>query len=245
MNYHEMIAKGFQGEPYSLFFHQWMWMGFGAAIVLLIFIFFTKYLRGDTTTPRMKDPAVLAWLGAVAYMLHNMEEYGVDLYGNTFAFPSFMYQLMGVRISEFAYLACNLCLVWVVGPLVAILVQRGYRRMASGMALFELINGLSHIVQAINLGCYNAGLLTSIVIFLPLGCWTLYVCYGREKMPRLDILWLFLGALAYHVVLLAGIMGATKLGIGAGWQGIIMISDAVLIFCIWWLVGRKGKVEIK
>ncbi|MBR0077784.1 MAG: hypothetical protein IJP72_05225 [Bacteroidales bacterium] len=81
MNYHEMIAKGFQGEPYSLFFHQWMWMGFGAAIVLLIFIFFTKYLRGDTTTPRMKDPAVLAWLGAVAYMLHNMEEYGVDLYG--------------------------------------------------------------------------------------------------------------------------------------------------------------------
>ena len=32
MNYHEMIAKGFEGEPYSMFFHVWPWIGLGAAI---------------------------------------------------------------------------------------------------------------------------------------------------------------------------------------------------------------------
>ena len=35
MNYHEMIARGFTGEPYSMFFHVWPWIGLGAAIVLL------------------------------------------------------------------------------------------------------------------------------------------------------------------------------------------------------------------
>lgn len=241
MNYHEMIAKGFTGEPYSMFFHVWPWIGLGAAIVLLLLIFCTDFLRSDKTKSRFRDPVSLAWMGAVIYMLHNLEEYGVDMYGNQQAFTTLMYQLLGVRIGEAAFLCCNLLLVWVVGPLTAVFVQKGYHRMAAGMAIFELINGSMHIVQAINLGCYNPGLLNSIFLCLPVGIWTLYVLYGKLKFPKMDILWLFLGALFYHVVLMAGIIGATKAGLSEWVQGLIMVADAVCLFWFWWLVGKKSK----
>ena len=239
MNYHELIAKGFTGEPYSMFFHVWPWIGCGAAIVLLILIFCTDFLRSDKTKSRFLDPGSLAWMGAVIYMLHNLEEYGVDMYGNQQAFTILMGQLLGVRIGEAAFLCCNLLLVWVVGPLTAVFAQKGYHRMAAGMAIFELINGTFHIVQAINLGSYNPGLLNSAVLCLPVGLWTLYVLYGKLKFPKMDILWLFLGALFYHVVLMAGIVGATKAGISEWTQGLIMVLDAVCLFYFWWLVGRK------
>lgn len=242
MTYNDYFNNGFQFEPYSFFFSVWPWIGLGAAVVLLLFIFCTKHLRLYPDRCVWRDPSALAWMGAVAYMLHNIEEYGVDLYGHHQAFNTLMVQLMGSRISEAAYLSCNLGLVWVVGPLTAIMVNRGYVRMAAGMALFELINGLSHIAQAINLGLYNPGLLTACVIFVPLCCWTLYVCYGKEHLPRLDILWLFLGGLLYHVFLAFGILGATRFGMSAAMQGLTMVVAAVLLFFIWWLVGRKGRV---
>ena len=244
MMYHELIAKGFTGEPYSMFFHVWPWIGCGAAIVLLILIFCTDFLRSDKTKSRFLDPESLAWMGAVIYMLHNLEEYGVDMYGNQQAFTILMGQLLGVRIGEAAFLCCNLLLVWVVGPLTAVFAQKGYHRMAAGMAIFELINGTFHIVQAINLGSYNPGLLNSAVLCLPVGIWTLYVLYGKMKFPKMDILWLFLGALFYHVVLMAGILGATRLGL-AGWlQGVIMVLDAVCLFYFWWLVGKKSVKQV-
>ena len=239
MNYHELIAKGFTGEPYSMFFNVWPWIGLGAAIVLLILIFCTDFLRSDKSKSRFLDPGSLAWMGAVIYMLHNLEEYGVDMYGNQQAFTILMGQLLGVRIGEAAFLCCNLLLVWVVGPLTAVFAQKGYHRMAAGMAIFELINGTFHIVQAINLGSYNPGLLNSAVLCLPVGLWTLYVLYGKLKFPKMDILWLFLGALFYHAVLMAGIVGATKAGISEWTQGLIMVLDGVCLFYFWWLVGRK------
>ena len=53
--------------------------------------------------------------------------------------------------------------------------------------------------------------------------------------------WIGLGALFYHVVLMAGIVGATKAGISEWAQGLIMVADAVCLFWFWWLVGKKSK----
>ena len=137
MNYHEMIAKGFTGEPYSMFFHVWPWIGLGAAIVLLILIFCTDFLRSDKTKSRFLDPVSLAWMGAVIYMLHNLEEYGVDMYGNQQAFTTLMYQLLGVRISEAAFLCCNLLLVWVVATIITTLIAFRYRIVGILLPYFQ------------------------------------------------------------------------------------------------------------
>lgn len=230
--------------PYSLFFHIWPYMGFGAAIVLIILIFFTDFLRSDKKRPRLQDPAIIAWIGAVIYMLHNMEEYGIDLYGHPQAFTELMYVMMWFRISEAAYLACNLCLVWVVGPLTAVCVQKGRYGMAAGMAVFEIINALSHVGQAINLGCYNPGLANSLTFCIPFGIYAIWVCYGKLKMPRINLLWIFLGALLYHIGLFGGIFAARAGIVGAFGQGAIMVIDAIVLFCIWYWADKKTNPSI-
>ena len=245
MKYADIMAQGVVIDPpYSFFFHIWPYIGFGAAIVLIILIFFTDFLRSDKKVSRWKDPAILAWMGAVIYLLHNMEEYGVDLYGHPQAFTQLMYALMGFRISEAAYLACNLGLVWVMGPLAAVLSQKGKYGMAAGMAVFEIINGLSHIGQAINLGCYNPGLANAITFCLPIGIWTIWQCYWKMKMPKINLLWLFLAGLLYHLILLGGIFAAKAGLIGGAAQGLIMAIGAILTFGIWYLVAdRQQKRE--
>lgn len=239
MTYHELIAQGATGEPYSLFYHVWPWMGLGAAIVMIILIFCTNQLRSDKLIPRFKDPVSLAWIGFVVYLLHNFEEFGQDLYGNQLGFTYFMNGFLGIHTSEALSLACNLALIWVVFPLAAWLVQRGYRNMAAGIACFELLNGTGHIVQAIAFGTYNAGLLNSIFLCWPIGLWTLYVCFWKERQPKRNILLLLLSAVAYHVVLILCGVGMSK-GIAEWLQAIIMIADGILIFVLWWLIARKS-----
>ena len=77
------------------FMHVWPWMGLGAAIVLIVLLFGTNALRSTEGGPRWKDPTWFAWLAAVAYMIHNVEEYGIDFTGATLAFPQMMEGLMG------------------------------------------------------------------------------------------------------------------------------------------------------
>lgn len=243
MDYNDIIDKGFVGEPYSAFFDVWPWMGLGAAIVLLILLFCTHWLRSDKTKSRFFDPVSLAWMAVVVYLLHNVEEYGCDLYGNKVAFAIFMEQLLGMHASEASCLCTNLCFVWIVGPLTAVFVQRGYYSMAAGMAMFELVNGSMHVGQMINLGCYNPGALNSLVMCLPLGIWMLYALYGKAKWPKIDMLWLLLSVLFYHVVLIGGLLGAIKIGLPDWGQGLVMVLDACCSFYFWWLIGHKRKAN--
>ena len=46
---------------YSYFFNIWPWMGLGAAVVVLILLFCTDWLRGDTAKSRWRDPFWLGW----------------------------------------------------------------------------------------------------------------------------------------------------------------------------------------
>ena len=238
MTYHDLIAQGAAMSEYGLFYHVWPWIGLGAAIVLIILIFCTDMLRSDTRQSRWKDPVTLAWMSVVVYLLHNFEEFGLDLYGHQLGFTYFVNGLTGLHTTEGLSLGCNLSLIWCVFPLTAWMVQRGHRGMAAGMACFALLNGTGHIMQAIVFGMYNPGLLNSALLCWPLGIWTLYVCFGQEKQPKTNILWLFLAAVAYHVVLLATGIGSEH-GLAEVCQVMLMIADAGLIFWLWWLLDKR------
>jgi len=239
MNYHDLVVQGASGGEYSLFYHVWPWMGLGAAIVMIILIFCTSFLRSDRQRSRWKDPVALAWMAFVVYLLHNFEEFGQDLYGYQLGFTYFMNGFVGMHTTEALSLGCNLSLIWVVFPLTAWMVQRGHTGMAAGMACFELLNGTGHIAQAIAFGTYNAGLLNSAILCWPLGLWTLYVCFWRERQPKINILWLFLAAVLYHLLLIATGIGLAH-GLPAVWQALFMIADGALIFWLWYLIGKKA-----
>lgn len=198
-------------DGYSLFMHCWPWMGLGAAIALAIIAFATDLFRSDTSVGRWKDPTFIAWLGAIAYMFHNFEECGIDLTGTPLHFVYMMNDFgLGAAVTEGAYLGCNIPFVWVTGVGLAVLSRR-WPALCGAMPVFALVNGLSHFAQLFNVG-YNPGLATSIVLFFPLGIYTITTFYGKGKRFSWGTFGL---TLACSVLLMVFVM-ATIFGANAG-----------------------------
>ena len=57
------------------------WIGGGAAVVLLILLFGTHVLQSEPGTSKWYDRVWLSWLALTIYLLHNVEEYGIDVFG--------------------------------------------------------------------------------------------------------------------------------------------------------------------
>lgn len=66
---------------WSWFDSNFQWIGSAVAIVLLVLLFCTNHLRADLSRSRWHDYTWLSWMGMAAYLLHNVEEYGIDMYG--------------------------------------------------------------------------------------------------------------------------------------------------------------------
>ena len=64
------------------------WIGGGAAVVLLILLFGTRLLQSELGASRWYDRVWLSWLALAIYLLHNVEEYGVDVFGRMTQFPA-------------------------------------------------------------------------------------------------------------------------------------------------------------
>jgi len=121
-------------------------------------------------------PVLLIFLHSPAYMVHQVEEHAGD------RFRRFTNDVVfGGReaLTTASVLVINLPVVWGLnlGALYAAsLIGPGYALVAP-YAL--LVNGLTHVAAAIRLRRYNPGLVTSLILFLPLSLATLYVI-GRE-----------------------------------------------------------------
>lgn len=81
---------------WSWFESTFPWLRGAMAIVLLALLFFPDGLRTDFGQPRWRDPSWLSWMGTVAYLLHNVEEYGIDLFGRLHGFPQDLVDVMGL-----------------------------------------------------------------------------------------------------------------------------------------------------
>jgi hypothetical protein len=213
-------------------------MGLGGAIVLLILAFFTDTLRSDTSKSRWKDPTWIAWLAAVAYMLHNFEEYGIDLTGQTLGFWKLMYSA-NTLVTEGAYLGCNLPFVWVVGPVMALL-SRKHPMLVGAMTSFELVNGLSHTGMMFKIG-YNSGTATSIAIFLPLAIYTLVVFFGKQRGKYPVSAWFkMLGVSIFYMIVVISIGQLSNAGLLLGYvpQMIYIVAFTAVVGWLWWLSAR-------
>jgi hypothetical protein len=166
----------------------WPWIGLGFAVILAVLLA-TDLLRGDVAVPRWRDLRWLSFLAVVVYMVHNVEEYGIAANGMMHAFPDSLCEILGQSpypgcgIPPVFYLFVNLPLVWVAGPLAALLSRR-YR--LAGLFLWGVIgvNAMVHIVPAIVQREYDPGLLTAVILFVPLTAMTAVAAIG-ERGPYL------------------------------------------------------------
>ncbi|MEO1747449.1 MAG: HXXEE domain-containing protein [Pseudomonadota bacterium] len=124
----------------------------------------------------------------VSYILHQFEEHWVDIYGRTFAFKpylnAFLSNLLGHAdvqefMSDMSVFVINTSLVWLVGAL-AVWRGDGHIFAALCMAAIVVVNAMSHIGAGLMSGSYNPGLLTAVLVFLPVGIGA-YVLLGRSS----------------------------------------------------------------
>ena len=116
-------------------------------------------------------PLLLIFLHLPIYMIHQVEEHGGD------RFRRFVNGLFGGQnvLTTGDVLVINLPLVWGVNLAAlyaAFIGGPGYGLVAP---YAMLLNGLAHVVVAARTRTYNPGLITSVLLFLPLGIATIVV----------------------------------------------------------------------
>ncbi|MDT4896162.1 MAG: hypothetical protein QOH25_1239 [Acidobacteriota bacterium] len=136
-----------------------------------------------------------AWLFPVSYLVHIAEEY----WGG---FPAWIARFWGVESSSSNFLSWN-GVAWVmmtVGVLV-MLKTKSYRWLLVSLGTVVLINGLVHAVASVLTLSYSPGLVSGLLLFVPLGSFTLR--RARQNVNRRTLrLGLILGFLLHMVVVL-------------------------------------------
>jgi hypothetical protein len=140
------------------FVSYWVYGGFLAAFLLL------GLMPAFTRTWELS--LILVFLQLPVYMLHQLEEHDDD------RFRRFINDLIGGGrevLSRGAVFVINVPGVWgvnLLSILLAFSLDLGFGLIA---VYLTLINGLVHLAQAVRLRRYNPGLITAVILFLPVG----------------------------------------------------------------------------
>jgi hypothetical protein len=136
----------------------WVYGGFLSGLMLLAL---TPLLLGG-----WDGAAVLAFLVLPAYMLHQYEEHDDD------RFHQFVITELGKGrdvLPTPAIFLINILGVWVVMVVTLWLMRRVGPGFGVVAGYLVLVNGIVHLIAWAVLRRYNPGLVTGIVLFLPLG----------------------------------------------------------------------------
>ncbi|MBS7700451.1 MULTISPECIES: HXXEE domain-containing protein [unclassified Chelatococcus] len=145
-------------------------------------------------------PLVLIFLHSPGYMLHQVEEHTGD------RFRTFVNQRVFAghnALSVAAVLVINLPVVWglnLAALYAAYLWGAGFGLVAP---YTMLLNGVTHIGGAARFRSYNPGLVTSLVVFLPLSLWTIIAIGPVEASFHLTALGL---AVILHLLIVADVL---------------------------------------
>lgn len=190
----------------SWFESNFQWIGGAAAAILLVLLFGTNLLRADQGKSRWRDPTWLSWMGMAAYLLHNLEEYGIDMHGRLHGFPQDIANIMKLSpdcpIPTLYYVAVNVTAFWIAAPLASLLSRR---HPLVGLSVYSIIivNIFFHVMPLLFGPGYSAGTLSAVVIFIPLSIWVARACFGPGRMNYSALALLVVGGVVFHAILTA------------------------------------------
>lgn len=196
--------------------------------------FLAFYLVSRLVQPPGEKPDkvfVLNFVLLLAYLAHQFEEHGVDLYGRMYYFHEYanaILSLQGASLTPLMILKINSVAVWFACFLA---LWGGRKYVWPGLAVGSLVicNGALHIANAVNSGEYNPGLATSIVVFLPLA-----VIYFREICAECGLGWKSVVlALAYGV--LNHLSLPSLIGLGVPTLLLIALATVPLMANVLWV----------
>ncbi|HTK02958.1 MAG TPA: HXXEE domain-containing protein [Bordetella sp.] len=196
----------------------WPWVGIALAAILLSLLLLTDIFRTPGIASRWRDPAWLAVLGLPLYMVHQFEEHGIDLAGIHYAFRASLCSTMGFAdvsacpIPLSFITAVNVGSVWGASVLA---FAFGRRRPVIALSAYgiPLVNAIPHVASALKGQSYNPGLLTAILLFVPVGIWAMRVGL------RAGIRWRGVGAIILGGILTHAVLMGSLLAFLQGWIG--------------------------
>ncbi|GAB4166517.1 MAG: hypothetical protein Fur0032_03990 [Terrimicrobiaceae bacterium] len=190
-------------EAWDWMVGKWRWPGAAgfAGVILVLLAPAVYWLEG----------AVAFWiyLQLPLYMLHQLEEHAGD------RFREFANRVIGGGVevlSRKATFLINSLGVWGVdlgGIYLALQCGPGW---ALVVFYLPLVNAVGHVVQGLIMRCYNPGLATSLVLFLPLAGCGLWVVAGAVHAT----LTMHLVGLGAALLVHAAIIGHVKRKLAAG-----------------------------
>lgn len=215
------------------------WIGGVAAVVLLGLLFASNILQQRPDLSRWRDPAWLGWLLTALYLVHNIEEYGIDATGHWHRFPEAMCDQLGLQpypqcvIPPLFYLCVNISLVWVAAPVLAVLARRN---PVFGLSMLGVIavNAVVHFVPVVTGHGYNAGLLTAVLLFIPVTIWCVRTAFGPGRLPYRALVVILVAGVLVHVCL----MGAVLLYAHGLISGVVL--DVIQVLNPLWLFVLPG-----
>jgi hypothetical protein len=221
------------------------WIGGVAAVVLLALLFGTHLLRSEPGASRWHDRVWLSWLAMVIYLIHNVEEYGIDLFGHLHEFPAAICAVLKLPpypdcpLPPAFFLAVNIPLFWIGAPIAA-LVSR--RHPLVGLAFFSVIftNALVHLVPLLAGVGYGPGTLTAAVLFLPISAWVAHACFGAGRLSYKAMALLVADGVILHIILMGSIQLFIRGMISSAALVWIQVANAVAFLLIPWL-GEKWR----
>ncbi|HET6408522.1 MAG TPA: HXXEE domain-containing protein [Chthoniobacteraceae bacterium] len=216
------------------------------ALALLGLLFGSDLLLGVPGTPRWHDRTWLAWLAMFAYLLHNVEEYGIDMFGRRRGFVTGMNAVFKLPpepqspIPARFFTAVNVPLFWIGAPVAALLSEH---HPLVGFVIYSVIfiNALVHIVPLLLGAGYSSGTLTAILVFLPLSGWVGYTCFGAGGLTYKAMALLIGFGVVLHVILMGSVQLFVRKKIGARALIAIQFFNTFLLFVLAWSAEKWAK----
>jgi len=128
---------------------------------------------------RLDKANLLSWLIPFTYLVHIAEEY----WGGE-GYPAYIYRLRGVYLPPSRFLVAQA--IGFVLVVMAVILARQFNFPTMMLVILSTTvmgNALTHTVSAVPTLSYNPGLLSSVLIWMPLGIFVL-VRFKREVSPQ-------------------------------------------------------------
>ncbi|MEM6265247.1 MAG: HXXEE domain-containing protein [Bacteroidota bacterium] len=200
---------------YDFLVEHWMKIGTYAIPFLLIGAFTLSPNRNLKAL--FQDTRFWGILMLIAYILHQFEEHWIDLLGNYYAFYQFNNAFIlgnlghpdsAVKpLSPEAIYVINTSLVWLVG-LLGIWRSPKHLFPTIAMASIIIVNGVVHILASLVKFQYNPGVLTSVVVFVPIYVWFTKYLFRQSPNYKRQIIGGIIWAFLAHVIMVGGLLMA-------------------------------------
>lgn len=146
----------------------------------------------------------LLWLFAPAYAIHVAEEWFAG-------FPGWAAQITGRPIPDTAFIVINaVAMVALLAAVRAATRDERHGWMAVGIATIFLVNTAAHAAGAVITRSYAPGLISAVVLYVPLGSLTMVRAF--DQAPRAHLARGIIAGLLIHAIVVIVALASTRSG---------------------------------